>query len=162
VVTVEELWTLGLALSVPPALLMAPLGTNVRATVADTPPMAPHEGWLLFIGAQRPALPNNPVNAPSWNAGASLIRTYEDFEALLGKAEMSVKETRFQHRSAQPRKPDTADHPDWQTLADLAAVITRMDRDDLAIPPLPRDVAEELASTGLMPPAVVAERESDA
>jgi transcriptional regulator with XRE-family HTH domain len=166
-VTVEELWTLGIALSVPPALLMVPLGTKVRATVADTPPIAPHQGWLIFVGAQRPSLPTTTVDAAAWNAGASLIRTYEEFEALLAKAEMSLKQTRFQHRLVHPGAPDpeglTAHQRDWPTWRDFAAVITEMVRNDFVVPPIPRVVAEELTSNGLVPPAAVAaERESDA
>ncbi|MEV0115518.1 helix-turn-helix transcriptional regulator [Streptomyces sp. NPDC050844] len=154
-VTADELLTLGLALAVPPLLLMLPLGSEQTVpTVPNRDPRDPYTVWKWWTGEETPTL-GGPVdgrhfpetqpigeNGPKWSRAwaesaypASLYPEFERRRQAAHKAHLRADATFAKRRT--DKEGHTAAETDYvHRLEELAMHINEMQQAGLTIPAL--------------------------
>ncbi|WP_406321079.1 multiprotein-bridging factor 1 family protein [Streptomyces sp. NBC_00519] len=173
-VTADELLALGLALAVPPLLLMLPLGSEQTVpTVPNRDPRAPYTVWRWWTGEQTPTLggpldgryfaesqaigEDGPKWSAAWATAAYPASLYPEFE----RRREAVHKAYLRSEAADKRKADQKGRTDaWtdytQRLEELAYHIEDMARVGLRIPELRPDLIEDMQGLGMLTdPAII-------
>ncbi|MFD7103133.1 helix-turn-helix domain-containing protein [Streptomyces celluloflavus] len=167
-VTVDELLVLGLALAVPPLLLVLPLGSEQQVpTVPDRDPRDPYTVWKWWTGEETPTL-GGPIDGryvpetqpigedgPKWSAAwaesAYPASLYPEFE----RRRQAVHRAYLRAEAADKRRTDKKGHTEaWtdytQRLEELAYHIEDMARAGLQIPELRPDLIEDMQGLDIL------------
>ncbi|MDT3395615.1 hypothetical protein RKE29_02935 [Streptomyces sp. B1866] len=152
-VSVDELLVLGLALAVPPLLLLLPLGAEETVpTVPTADPRDTYTAWKWITGQETPALAgpvggryypdprtigeDGPKWAAAWAAAAYPASLYPEFERRrydVLKAQRRTGTGQDSHRPEDEREHGL-DREYVDRLGDLAHVINDMTRVGLTVP----------------------------
>ncbi|WP_158692179.1 hypothetical protein [Streptomyces aurantiacus] len=167
-VTADELLALGLALAVPPLLLMLPLGREQQVpTVPGRAPRDPYTVWKWWTGEETPTL-DGPIDGryvpetqpigedgPKWSAAwaesAYPASLYPEFE----RRRQAVHRAYLRAEAAGKRKADKRGHTEaWadytQRLEELANHIEDMARAGLQIPELRPGLIEDMLGLDML------------
>ncbi|MBI0374708.1 helix-turn-helix transcriptional regulator [Streptomyces albiflaviniger] len=162
-VTVDELLVLGLALAVPPLLLVLPLGTE--ETVPSVPAADrrdPYTVWKWVTGEETPTLAGpvdgrhyadprpigegGPKWSAAWSAAAYTASLYPEFERrrfAVTKAYRLAKNANADPSTEKERATEAQQHY-FERLDDLAQVINDMTRAGLAVPEVQPDWIDDM------------------
>ncbi|MFJ8334555.1 hypothetical protein [Streptomyces sp. NPDC094437] len=168
-VTVDELLVLGLALAVPPLLLVLPLGDEQTVpTVPAADPRDPYTVWKWCTGEETPTLAGpldgrhyvdpRPIagDGPKWSAAwgtaaypASLYPEFERRREAVHRAYLRTEATQATRRT--DKGGHTAAETDYlHRLEELARHINDMGRAGLTIPDLRPDVIEDMQGLDML------------
>ncbi|WP_411129934.1 hypothetical protein [Streptomyces sp. x-19] len=160
-ISVDELLVLGLALAVPPLLLVLPLGgEETIPTVPAAEPRDPYTVWKWFTGEETPTLAgpvdgrhyadarpigeDGPKWSAAWGAAAYPASLYPEFDR---RRLAVIKAHRLTTNAAPARAPEyQRDYA--ERLDDLAHVINDMTRAGLTVPAVQREWLDDLAALG--------------
>jgi transcriptional regulator with XRE-family HTH domain len=168
-VSVDELLVLGLALAVPPLLLLLPLGTEGAVpTVPAADARDPYTVWKWVTGQETPTLAGpvdgrhlvdprpiadgGPKWSAAWGIAAYPASLYPEFE----RRRLAVVKA---HRLAENAKADPTAGPDRaseyhrdyvERLDDLAHVTNDMTRAGLTVPALQPEWIEDMTELGMI------------
>ncbi|MFD9069469.1 hypothetical protein [Streptomyces lasiicapitis] len=174
-VTADELFVLGLALAVPPLLLVAPLGGEQQVpTVPGRDPRDPYTVWKWWTGEETPTL-GGPIDGryfpetqplgedgPKWSAAwaegaypASLYPEFERRRQAVHKAYLRAEASDKKRKTAAKGRSDA-----WtdyvHRLEELAHHIEDMARASLPIPALRPDLIEDMRGLDMLTdPAII-------
>ncbi|MER7464027.1 hypothetical protein [Streptomyces sp. NPDC097981] len=168
-VAVDELLVLGLALAVPPLLLMLPLGSEQAVpTVPNRDPRDPYTVWRWWTGEETPTLggpidgryiaesqpigENGPKWAAAWASAAYPASMYPEFERRRDAVHRAYLRAETAH---DKRKTDKEGHVSAQTdylhrLEELARHINDMTLAGLQIPQLRPDLIEDMKGLDML------------
>ncbi|MFM9368118.1 multiprotein-bridging factor 1 family protein [Streptomyces sp. Da 82-17] len=167
-VTADELLALGLALAVPPLLLMLPLGSEQAVpTVPNRDPRDPYTVWRWWTGEQTPTLggpldgryfpESRPIgeDGPKWSAAwataAYPASLYPEFERRREAAHRAYLRAEAADKRKSNQKGRTDAWTDYtQRLEELAAHIGDMQRVGLQIPALRPDLIEDMRGLDML------------
>ncbi|MEV0988037.1 hypothetical protein [Streptomyces sp. NPDC049949] len=168
-VTVDELLVLGLALAVPPLLLMLPLGSEQAVpTVPARDPRASYIVWRWWTGEETPTLggpldgryfaesqpigDGGPKWSTAWATAAYPASMYPEFERRREAVHRAYLRTEAGYGK---RRGDKQDHAAAETdylhrLEDLARHINGMTLVGLQIPQLRPDLIEDMKGLDML------------
>ncbi|MFJ9816139.1 hypothetical protein ACIRU3_12900 [Streptomyces sp. NPDC101151] len=163
-VTVDELLVLGLALAVPPLLLVLPLGSEQTVpTVPAADPRDPYTVWKWVTGAETPTLAG-PVNgrhyadsrpiagdgpkwSAAWGAAAYPASLYPEFE----KRREAVHRAYLHAEAEQAKGGDSTARTEYlHRLEELAQHINDMRLAGLTIPTLRPDLIDDMRGLDML------------
>ncbi|MGW6849011.1 hypothetical protein ACWGCK_09645 [Streptomyces virginiae] len=168
-VAVEELLVLGLALAVPPLLLLLPLGSEQNVpTVPNSDPRDPYTVWRWWTGEETPTLggpidgryvaESQPIGdggprwAAAWAAAAYPASMYPEFERRREAVHRAYLRTEAGYAN---RKSDKEVHASAETdylhrLEELARHINDMTLAGLQVPSLRPDLVEDMKGLDML------------
>ncbi|MEL3944525.1 helix-turn-helix transcriptional regulator [Streptomyces sp. LNU-CPARS28] len=181
-ISVDELLVLGLALAVPPLLLVLPLGSEETVpTVPAAEPRAPYTVWKWFTGEETPTLAgpvdgrhyadprpiggDGPKWATAWGTAAYPASLYPEFDRrrlAVAKAHRLLENAKTDHKADPERVPEYQ-REYVERLDDLAHVINDMTRAGLAVPAVQQGWVDDMTAHDMVdaPEAFTTNQEGD-
>ena len=164
-VSVDELLVLGLALAVPPLLLLLPLGTEAAVPIVPAAdPRDPYTVWKWVTGEETPTLAGpvdgrhyadpRPIgeDGPKWSAAwataaypASLYPEYERRRREVQKAQQLAKD-----RSTDKERNAAEQTAYIQRLDELAYIINDMVRAGVTVPAIRTDWLDDMRGLDML------------
>ena len=157
-VTVDELLALAYALSVPPVLLLVPLGTEDQVTIVPSVTVHPDLALKWIQGDEPPITSERKVTGDLsfWRQESQPIRLYQRLHAAQdAAAEADAEVRRAEHMTAhgvggQGDRVQQAQQARLDALRKLAEALDDMAELSVRAPALPRDLVEPMLTFELL------------